>query len=182
MWISEVASQLPWIHWKGKVYLGWPDMRWTPHTGHKTMCGLHCPCGSSGQRHCLFSLLFLQGLSTWSHIATGPKKKRAGKSSSPTHSIQQWFQTEKSIRREPGTESVPSVSLQRNQILWEPFTPKCRLWPSRECRECGSCRPGPPPGRCSNFSSLLLPFLWSYFFMEREAIDWSSQEEPQAIF
>ena len=40
MWLSEMVSQVPWIHWKGKPQLRWPKMRWAPQVGPKTICGL----------------------------------------------------------------------------------------------------------------------------------------------
>lgn len=67
--ISEVASQMHWIHRKGNLCLDLTTM-WAPQVGQRTTCGLHCSYGSFGQRYCPLGLLFLQRLSTWIHIAT----------------------------------------------------------------------------------------------------------------
>lgn len=90
MWTSKVASQVPWIHWKGKLCLRWPDTIWSPHVGYRIIWGLAARMAAPGQgaAHSLCSSF--RDLETWSHIATGSRQKKIGQPSSPIHSILQW--------------------------------------------------------------------------------------------
>lgn len=62
MWISEVASQVPWIHWKEKLCLGWPDTIWAPHVGHRIIWGLAACMAAPEQGAAHSPWFFLQGL------------------------------------------------------------------------------------------------------------------------